>query len=286
VDAFYPPHGKLPDDERLPPVDLPTIGDRLSAAGVSWAEYTGGWDDVLSGHAEEPIPFVPEPPMSSHQYFKPYGPGMPGREHLRDAENFVPDLLNGTLPAVTILKTEPAYDEHPGYSIVQQAEEHNRLLVQALQLSRYWGDSVIFITYDDYGGWFDHVAPPVVDRWGPGARVPLLVISPWAKKGFVDHTLYDTTSILKFIETRWKLEPLGTRDAAAKDLTNAFDFSQVLATPSAPQSSFGENTLALLKPADSGAKGAFGSAALLGAAVLAVLVIVGVVLYRRRAGFR
>ena len=87
------------------------------------------------------------------------------------------------------------------------------------------------MTYDDFGGWYDHVAPPVVDRWGPGGRVPLLIISPYARKGFVDHTLYDTTSLLKFIETRWDLEPLGTRDAAAADLTAAFDFSQTAGAP-------------------------------------------------------
>jgi phospholipase C len=283
VDAFYPPHGTLPDDQRLPPVDLPTIGDRLTAAGVSWAEYTGGWEDALSGHVEQPLPFVPEPPMSSHQYFKPYGPGMPGREHLQDAEKFVPDLLNGTLPAVTILKTEPAYDEHPGYSIVQQAEEHNRLLVQAVQLSKYWNDTVIFITYDDYGGWFDHVAPPEIDRWGPGGRVPLIVISPWAKKGFVDHTAYDTTSILKFIETRWGLAPLATRDAQANDLGNAFDFPQTVSAPSAPNSTFGENTLAVLTPAKTKDNGLARNVLIGVVALLGVLLAVGLILWRRDA---
>ena len=160
---------------------------------------------------------------------------MPDRSHLKDAQEFVPDLINGTLGAVTILKPSPSFDEHPGYSTVQQAEEHAVLLIQAVMLSRYWENSVIFVTYDDFGGWYDHVAPPVVDRWGPGGRVPLLIISPYARKGFVDHTLYDTTSLLKFIETRWDLEPLGTRDAAAADLTAAFDFSQTAGAPIAPQ---------------------------------------------------
>ncbi len=241
IDNFYPPHSKLPDSHRLPPVDLPTIGDRLSAAGISWYEYTGGWQDYVDGRAEQPIPFVDEPPLNSHLYFKPYGPGMPGREHLRDSDFFVPDLLNGTLPAVTILKPDPAFDEHPGYSIVEEAEQHALLWIQAVQLSKYWPDSVIFITYDDYGGWYDHVAPPKIDRWGPGARVPLLVISPWAKKGFVDHTQYDTTSLLKFIETRWDLAPLATRDAATNDLANAFDFTQTPLPDTAPNSALGQD---------------------------------------------
>jgi phospholipase C len=82
----------------------------------------------------------------------------------------------------------------------------------------------VIITYDENGGSWDHVAPPKIDSWGPGSRVPTLIISPFAKKGFVDHTQYDTTSILKFIEKRYDLQAVGTRDAAANDLTNAFDF--------------------------------------------------------------
>lgn len=241
IDNFYPPHSKLPDDKRLPPVDMPTIGDRLTAAGISWYEYTGGWQDYIDGRAEQPVPFVDEPPLNSHLYFKPYGPGMPGYEHLRDADLFVPDLLNGNLPAVTILKPDPAFDEHPGYSIVEEAEQHALLWIQAVQLSKYWKDTAIFITYDDYGGWYDHVPPPKIDRWGPGARVPLLVISPWAKKAFVDHTQYDTTSLLKFIETRWNLTPLGTRDAATNDLSNAFDFAQTPPADTAPNSALGQD---------------------------------------------
>jgi phospholipase C len=82
---------------------------------------------------------------------------------------------------------------------------------------------VIVVTYDENGGLWDHVAPPKIDRWGPGTRVPTIVISPFAKKGFIDHTVYDTTAILKLIETRFGLAPLGTRDAASGDLTTALD---------------------------------------------------------------
>ena len=85
---------------------------------------------------------------------------------------------------------------------------------------------MIIVTYDENGGMWDHVAPPKVDRWGPGARVPTLVIWPLAKHGFVDHNQYDTTAILKLIETRFGLEPLGERDAAAADMTAALDLSQ------------------------------------------------------------
>lgn len=284
IDSFYPPHGSEDDAHRLPPQDFPTIGDRLSAAGISWAEYTGGWQDALDGRVEEPIPLLPMPPLNSHLYFKPYGPGMPGRAHLKDSQEFVPDLINGNLPAVTILKPGPAFDEHPGYSIVQEAEQHALLLIQAVQLSKYWNDTAIFITYDDYGGWYDHVPPPVIDRWGPGARVPLLVISPYAKKGFVDHTQYDTTSLLKFIETRWNLASLGTRDAATNDLSNAFDFSQTPGAVAAPNTVLGEDKPApVLASANANENVLISRNALIGIGVVILGVIgLGVFLMRRR----
>lgn len=284
VDSFYAPHTKLPDNQRLPPVDMPTIGDRLSAAGISWYEYTGGWQDYIDGRAENPVPFIAEPPLSSHVYFKPYGPDMPGRAHLRDSDFFVPDLINGNLPAVTILKPDPAFDEHPGYSIVEEAEQHALLWIQAVQLSKYWQDSVIFITYDDYGGWYDHVPPPKIDRWGPGARVPLLVISPWAKKGFVDHTQYDTTALLKMIETRWNLPPLATRDAASNDLSNAFDFSQTPAAARAPDSALGQDQPPAVLPSPNANENVLiGRNALIALAAVVVLVgALGFVWMRRR----
>lgn len=284
VDSFYPPHTSLPDNQRLPPVDAPTIGDRLSAAGISWYEYLGGWQDYIDGRAENPVPFIAEPPMSSHVYFKPYGPGMPGREHLRDSDFFVPDLLNGNLPAVSIIKPDPAYDEHPGYSIVEQAEQHALLWIQAVQLSKYWQDTVIFITYDDYGGWYDHVPPPKIDRWGPGGRVPLLVISPWAKKGFVDHTFYDTTSLLKFIETRWNLSSVATRDANANDLANVFDFTQTPALNTVPNTALGQDQPpTVLASPNANENVLIGRNALIAVGAAVVLGALGFIALRRRA---
>jgi phospholipase C len=97
-------------------------------------------------------------------------------------------------------------------------------LVHAVQASRYWYEAAIIITYDENDGYWDHVPPPVIDRWGPDPRVPMVIVSPWAKRGYVDHTTYDATAILKFIETRWHLPPLDFRDAAATNPTNAFSF--------------------------------------------------------------
>jgi len=105
-------------------------------------------------------------------------------------------------------------------------DRHTAELVKAIQDSAYWKSAAIIVAFDEGGGLWDHVAPPKIDRWGPGTRVPAIIVSPYAKKGFVDKTVYDTTSILRFIEWRWNLQPLGERDAKANNLLNAFDFSQ------------------------------------------------------------
>ena len=115
-------------------------------------------------------------------------------------------------------------DEHPGYADVMTGDRKTVEVLRAVEASRLWASTAVIITYDENGGQWDHVAPPKGDRWGPGARVPTLIVSPFAKKGFVDHTPYDTTSILKFIEVRFGLKPLGPRDAKANDLINAFQF--------------------------------------------------------------
>ena len=128
-----------------------------------------------------------------------------------------------TLPAVSFYKPLGADDEHPGYASLVQGDDHAALLIQAIQNSFIWGDTVIIVTYAGNGGIWDHVAPPKTDRWGPGTRVPAIIISLLAKRHFIDHTNYDTTSILKLIETRWHLAPLTERDASAADLTNALE---------------------------------------------------------------
>ncbi len=227
VESFYAPHSlHTSPDHLLPPQRFETIGDRLSAAGIGWAEYVGGWDNALAGHPDQPIPLLAGAQISSFAYFAPFSEGSAARlEHIRDADRFLADLYDGNLPAVSFLKPAARFDAHPGYSVLQVAEQHVVTLLRAIEASRYWDQVAVVITYDDFGGWHDHVPPPAIDRWGPGSRVPALVISPYARRGFVDHTFYDTTSILKFIETRWELPPLSGRDASANDLTDAFDFS-------------------------------------------------------------
>ncbi len=205
----------------VPNQTLPTIGDRLSEQGISWAWYSGGWRDALAGRPDPLFQFHHQPLA----FFARYADGTAAKaQHLRDEEDFFRDLSRGQLPAVVVVKAVGADNEHPSYAAPLRGQAHAARIVRAVMGSPYWNDSVIIATYDENGGRWDHVAPPVIDRWGPGTRVPAIIISPFAKRGFVDHTRYDTTSILRFIERRWRLQPLGTRDAAASDFINAFVF--------------------------------------------------------------
>lgn len=218
-DGLVTPDGYLINNPRTPEIadtaplqTMPHIGNRLDAAGVSWAWYTFGWNSQKSRHVTRPF-----------LLFKDLTTGTPGeRKHIKDENDFVSDLKDGTLPQVIFVK--PAQAEHPNRMTgLLQDDKHTADLVKAVQDSSYWQDSVIIVAYDEGHSFWDHVAPPKIDRWGPGRRVPAIIISPFAKKGFVDHTQYDTTAILKLIETRFGLEPLSTRDAAAADMTTALN---------------------------------------------------------------
>src|SRR5437773_2430689 len=205
----------------LPSLTNPTIGDRLTAKGVDWAWYSGGWDDAIAGRPDPTFVFHHQP----FAYFASYADGTDGRrQHLKDERDFMSALRDQTLPAVSFVKPIGADSGHPKYGDVRRGEDHVAALVKAVQDSEYWKETVIVLTYDENGGFWDHVAPPTIDRWGPGTRVPTIVVSPFAKKGYVDHTRYDTTSILRLIELRWNLDPLGPRDTAADPLTGAFAF--------------------------------------------------------------
>jgi phospholipase C len=200
-----------------------TIGDRLNDASVDWKWYSGGWNDALAGHPDPLFQFHHQP----YVYYQKYADGTALKAaHLKDETEFMTAAQNGTLPPVSFIKPIGANNEHPGYTDLITGENHTLQLINAVRNGPNWKDAAIIITYDEHGGFWDHVAPPVIDKWGPGARVPTLIISPFAKKGFVDHTQYETISILSFIEKRFKLTPLNSRDQKADPLSNAFDFSQ------------------------------------------------------------
>ncbi|HEX4633190.1 MAG TPA: alkaline phosphatase family protein [Gemmatimonadales bacterium] len=217
------PHpSTVPAANLVPNQTFATIGDRLSDKGISWAWYAGGWNDALAGHPGSLYQFHHQPFI----YFANFADGSAAKaEHLKDEIDFMAAVKNGTLPAVSFVKPYGFDNEHPGYTDVIDGELHVDSLINAIRQSPAWKHTAIIITYDEHGGFWDHVAPPVVDRWGPGSRVPALVISPFARRGHVDHHRYDTTSILALIEQRWHLQPLTSRDAQADPLSGALDFS-------------------------------------------------------------
>lgn len=228
----------------LPPQSYATIGDRLSDKGVSWAWYSGAWQYALDHDGTGPVPDF----QYHHQpfnYFANYAPGTKARAlHLRDGgmgddpatNRFIADIDAGRLPAVTFYKPQSSLNMHAGYADVASGDRHVANIVEHIRNGPLWRNTVIIITHDENGGWWDHVPPPRGDRWGPGNRIPALVISPLAKKGHVDHTVYDTCSILRFISRVHGLAPLdgvAARDKAFAanglqppgDLTPALDLA-------------------------------------------------------------
>src|SRR2546429_4986568 len=219
LDPPYPPQRVA----HIPPIPqtAPTIADRLDAGGVSWRWYATGWgggaDAVKQGLVPHHNPF---------QYVQRIMESPEGGAHIRDASEFVRALREGGLPAVAFVKPHWKESAHPVSSTVGAADRWIGEVVTGIVASRYWSRVAVVITYDEGGGWFDHVPPPVVDPFGLGTRVPTLIVSPYARRGVVAHGLYDHASILKLIEWRFGLEPLTERDRRAAVFLEAFDFGQ------------------------------------------------------------
>ncbi len=202
---------------------MPTIGDRLSEKKVSWAWFAGGWDMAMAGSPDPRFNDLFQYHHHPFTYFANYADGTPGKAaHLKDEEDFLISLKSGTLPAVSFIKPFGEDNEHPGYASLMRGQAHAARLVNEVRDSDYWPSTVVIICYDEHGGRWDHVAPPVKDRFGPGSRVPAIVISPFKQTRPVDHTQYETCSILKLIEERFDLAPLTDRDRDSGDMLNAF----------------------------------------------------------------
>jgi phospholipase C len=213
---------------------VPTIGNRMDDAGVSWKWYSGGWDAAVAGHADPLFQYHHQ----AFAYYAKYAPlnpdGTPNPAttgpgaRLQDEQNFFADVSHETLPSVSFVKPLGPDNEHPGYAALQRGQQHVADLVSAVQNSKYWRDTVIVITYDENGGRWDHVTPPSLpDGWGLGTRVPTLVVSRFSSGGHVDSTANETVSILKLIERRFQLKPIAARDAnpAVNDLSEALRIS-------------------------------------------------------------
>jgi acid phosphatase len=227
-----------PAKNPVPPQQQKTIGDTLSAKRISWAWYAGGWNEALADgrrdpkekrqviyHREAGSPIF-QPHHQPFNYFARFAPGTADRaQHLKDGEEFLTAIDAGTLPQVAFYKPAGRLTQHPSYTDIQSGDIHIAELLERLEKSPQWKDMVVIVTYDENGGYWDHVPPPTGagwgDRWGPATRVPTIIVGPTVKRGYIDHTSYDTTSILKMITERFGLEPLPGVRAKTGDLTNA-----------------------------------------------------------------
>lgn len=196
--------GGLENDAVPATLGFPPVFAQLDAEGISWKVYGfTQWYERFS--------YVKETPSARARF-------APGSE-------FASDLAAGRLSDVTWIIGAPGGDEHPPENVQAGQNSVADEVLNALGASPYWPSAAIFVTWDDYGGFYDHVAPPEVDGFGYGFRVPCLVVSPYAREGYVDHIVNDHTSILRFIEDRYGLAALSSRDAAANGLAEAFDFT-------------------------------------------------------------
>ena len=261
IQPFYQPYAPgTVEARRLPPQEHRTIGDRLSDSGVDWAWYSGGWSNAngdvggpgwtngsTSGSCTDPQtatgavwPNCPNKLFQYHHqsfnYFKAYAPGTQARrQHLRDEEEFEA-LAAGSrqhcrLKSVSFVKPIGAENEHPGYASEHSGSNHLVDLLTAVQRSRCSRDTMVVVTYDEFGGQWDHVPPPGQgtstpgphDEMGPSTRIPALTIAPGLHEPFtVDRASHDTTSIMATIEHRFALRPVSSRDAAVQDLSTVF----------------------------------------------------------------
>jgi acid phosphatase len=209
----------------LPPQTAATIGDALDAKHIDWIWYAGSWNAAIQDGSRAPkkireVIYAPAAPGGSpdfqphHQPFNYYAAFDPATHaeqraaHLKDYGDLLADIAAGRLPAVAFYKPQGNLNQHAGYASVAEGDAHLAELVAKLRAGPQWNHMLIVITYDEFGGAWDHVAPPQGDLLGPGARIPALIVSPFAKRRTVDHTQYDTASILRLITRRFDLDVL------------------------------------------------------------------------------
>jgi phospholipase C len=201
-----------------PCFDYQTMADLLDAAGVSWKYYA---------------PSVNAPPIYSGYDWSAfdaiwhirYGPDW-NRSVISPPTQIFADVQNGNLAQVTWVIPEFAWSDHPGSTA--EGPDWVGDIANTIGESQYWDSTAILISWDDWGGWYDHVRPPSVDAMGLGFRVPLIVVSPWAKHGYISHQQHEFGSFLHFTEEVFNLPSLNTRDAMSDDLADCFDLAQTL----------------------------------------------------------
>jgi phospholipase C len=198
-----------------PCFDYQTMADLLDAAGIAWRYYA------------PPTDVNPGPAWSAYEAIHHIFFGSDwSRNVISPQTRVLTDIAKGKLATVTWIVPDYAHSDHAGIYGSNEGPDWVASIVNAIGSGPDWKSTAIFISWDDWGGWYDHVPPQEIDNMGPGFRVPLIVVSPYAKHGYVSHQVYETASLLTYIEKNFSLPNLGTRDATANDLSDCFDYSQ------------------------------------------------------------
>jgi hypothetical protein len=203
--------------EVYPCFNFLTIADSLQNAGISWNYYSPA--KSAPGYEWNALDSINQIRNSSLW-----------NTHIPLNTQFITDAQNGQLASVSWLITASPTSEHPTASICN-SENWTVQQVNAVMQGPEWNSTAIFVTWDDFGGFYDHVPPPVSDEYGLGLRVPLLIISPYVRSGYIAHTTYEFSSFLKFVEERFGLAALGARDANANDMLDSFNLVQTPLQP-------------------------------------------------------
>jgi phospholipase C len=196
-----------------PCFDYKTAADLLDEKGVTWRYYAPGDGNSF---------FI----LSAFQAVRHIRYGKDWKQNVISPQNkILMDIAHGELAQVTWIVPDWTHSDHPG-SGSMEGPDWVASVVNAVGDSQFWNSTAIFITWDDWGGWYDHVNPPVIDAMGPGFRVPLLVVSPYAKQGYISHHFHEASGFISFIEKNFDLGTLGARDAGSDAYSDCFDYSQ------------------------------------------------------------
>jgi phospholipase C len=202
---------------QYPCFDFETLVDRLESAGLTWRYYAP--NEGQSGYIWSALDAIAHIRLTDLWL-----------QHVVPPSQFIQDATNGQLPNVSWIVVGSGNSEHPPASSCV-GENWTVRQLNAVMLGPQWDSTAVFLTWDDFGGFYDHVPPPVVDTYGFGPRVPLIIVSPYARAGLVSHTVYEFSSLLRFVENRWSLGALTDRDNLANDPSDSFDFDQAPLPP-------------------------------------------------------
>jgi phospholipase C len=200
---------------KFPCFDYPTLADLLDSGSITWNYYAAG--------KSSPSSYI----LSAFQAIHHIRFGEDWNNHVVSPNTKVlTDIQNGKLAQVTWVVPQLSYSDHPGKSSTAEGPSWVANITNAIGASPFWDSTVIFVSWDDWGGWYDHVNPPQVDKMGLGFRVPVIVVSPYAREGYVSHQVHEFSGFLRYTEEVFGLPSLGTRDINTDDFADCFDYTQ------------------------------------------------------------